>query len=190
MPWTCPHPNIWGCAHTPHTVDFSGFTLACFWPICGTPCVPAVSPWANLPWASRLQPSRVAIGRPSRGLVAKPLLPMGEGPCFHCCVTDNSTFRGTYPSSTTLSGPMGQTPAGTWKLVSAGASAGEAGWLGPGVIQSSLVDVAQKLGSSGPAVGLEHLLTWLLGSGGHVSGVACRRMKQEQPPGFFSFRLY
>lgn len=53
-----------------------------------------------------------------------------------------------------LSGPMGQTPAGTWKLVSAGASAGEAGCLGPGVTQSSLADMAQELGSSGPAMGL------------------------------------
>lgn len=86
--------------------------------------------------------------------MAKPLLPMGDGPCLHCYVADNSTFRGTYPSSTMLSGPMGQTPAGTWKLVSAGASAGEAGCLGPGVTQSSLADMAQELGSSGPAMGL------------------------------------
>lgn len=96
----------------------------------------------------------MAIGRPNRGLLAKPLLPIGDGPCLHRCVADNLTFRGTYPSATTLSGPVGQTPAGTRKLVSAGASAGEAWWLGPGVTQSSLADMAQKLGSSGPAVGL------------------------------------
>lgn len=129
-------------------------------------------------------------GEAQQRLVAKPLLPVGEGPCFHCCVTDNSALRGTHPLSTALSGPVGQTPAGTRKLVSAGASAGAAGWLGPGVIQSSLVGVTRELGSSGPAVGLEHLLTWLLHSGGHVPRVACRRVKQEHPPGFFSFQLY
>lgn len=140
--------------------------------------------------ALAIKAAAIKGGHGEAQLVAKPLPPVGEGPCFHRCVTDNSALRGTHPSSTALSGPVGQTPAGTRNLVSARASAGEAGWLGPGVIQSSLVDVARKLGSSGPAVGLEHLLTWLLRSGGHVPGVACRRVKQEHPPGFFSFQLY
>ena len=154
MSWTCPHPNTWGYAHTALCVRLWGVrTPSCLAHLWNPMCASSF-PRANLPWASRLQLSRMAIGRPSRGLVAKPLPPQGDGPCFHCCVTDNSAFRGTYPASTRLSGSVGQTPARIWKLVSAGASAGEAGWLGPGVTQSSPADVAQKLGSSGPAVGL------------------------------------
>lgn len=179
MPWTCLHPNTWGCAHTALCVRLWGVRtpscLAHLWnPMCATSF-----PQANLPWASRLQLSRMAIGRPSRGLVAKPL-PHREMVPVSIAVAFHSGAHTQRPPGFQVLWVRLQMGHGNWFLLEP-----QLGRPGGWALESPRAPWQMWLRSWAP-LGLPRGL----GSEGHVPRVPCRRVKQEQLPGFFSFQLY
>lgn len=129
--------------------------------------MPAVSPGRP---ALGIKAAAVKDGHwePNRGLLAKPLLPVGDGPLVPLLCSRQLNIQGHIPIGHEVTGPVGQTPAGTRKLVSR-SSAGEAGWLGLGVTQSlqTWSEAGLLWACRGP---------WV--SEGHVPRVACRRVKQ------------
>ena len=124
------HPRV--CAHS-----ISCTILGCSCTLVSGPSVEL--PCVNQPWASGLQPSGVHWEAHLRA-GGEPPSPQGRTVPVPVAVLQRSRHSGAHTHCPTmLSGPAGQTPVRhSVGSLSPQASAGETGWLGPGIIRRPL----------------------------------------------------